>query len=122
LRVHENDIKGTLLYMPPEQVNCKRYGQQVDQWALGIIVFKMLTGKHPFYEKHEGEEEYIDKLSSNRIDQLLQQAFEVYDFSEMAVSFLKRLLARNASDRYVIFQCLQHPWITRNFDSPVPLT
>jgi serine/threonine protein kinase len=32
-------------------------------WALGIIIFIMLTGKHPFYAKNDTEELYIKRIS-----------------------------------------------------------
>ena len=44
-----NEVMGTILFMAPEQATGQRYGKRVDMWALGIIVFQMLTGKHPFY-------------------------------------------------------------------------
>lgn len=44
-----NQITGTILYMAPEQATGQRYGKRVDMWAIGIITFQMLTGRHPFY-------------------------------------------------------------------------
>ena len=40
---------GTPSYMAPELVAKEDYlGQPVDIWALGILLFKMLTGAYPF--------------------------------------------------------------------------
>ena len=40
-------VVGTLSYMSPEQWNAAVIDHRADIWAIGIILFKMLTGKHP---------------------------------------------------------------------------
>jgi serine/threonine protein kinase/tetratricopeptide (TPR) repeat protein/TolB-like protein len=44
---------GTLAYMSPEQLRGEEIGTETDIWALGIILFEMLTGKHPFHGEFE---------------------------------------------------------------------
>ena len=39
---------GTLNYRAPEIILDERQGFEVDLWALGCILFKMVTGKVPF--------------------------------------------------------------------------
>lgn len=40
---------GTKSYMPPELVRRIPYdGQAMDIWALGVVLFKLLTGEYPF--------------------------------------------------------------------------
>jgi len=46
---------GTPLYMAPELINDSEYSEKVDVWALGCIVFILLTGSPPF--KGENREE-----------------------------------------------------------------
>ena len=58
-----NEVMGTILYMAPEQATGQRYGKRIDLWALGIIVYQMLTGKHPFYQSSDTEESYIHRIS-----------------------------------------------------------
>jgi len=57
-----NDVTGTILFMAPEQATGQRYGKRVDIWALGIIIFQMLTGKHPFYLPSDTTVTYIDRI------------------------------------------------------------
>jgi hypothetical protein len=43
------DSPGTPRYMSPEQLlSARRVDSRTDVWALGVIAFRMLTGKHPF--------------------------------------------------------------------------
>ncbi|XP_018494007.1 RAC family serine/threonine-protein kinase homolog [Galendromus occidentalis] len=42
------DRAGTLPYMAPEILGKRSYGRAVDLWAIGICVFKLLTGVLPF--------------------------------------------------------------------------
>lgn len=39
---------GTLEYLPPEYVQGVDSGHARDIWAVGILAFEMLIGKHPF--------------------------------------------------------------------------
>ena len=44
---------GTFLYKPPEQVTDNfSYAKKADVWASGVVMFYMLTGRHPIW--HEG--------------------------------------------------------------------
>ena len=53
-------------------------------WALGIIMFQMLTGKHPFYIKGDTEETYIKRISKNPLEKTLFNHFEKYAISQHA--------------------------------------
>lgn len=117
-----NEVMGTILFMAPEQATGQRYGKRIDMWALGIIVFQMLSGKHPFYIDGDTEHSYVQRICKDSFEQTLDKHFETYDISPMAQSLIKRLLARGISDRYRIVQALDHPWITRNLKDKAPLT
>ena len=43
---------GTPLYKPPEQVtNIFAYAKKADVWASGIIMYYLLTGRHPIWRE-----------------------------------------------------------------------
>jgi Tol biopolymer transport system component len=41
-------ILGTAAYMSPEQARGKAVDRRADIWAYGIVVFELLTGRHPY--------------------------------------------------------------------------
>lgn len=53
-RSGQTESVGTVHYMAPEIAN-GRYGKEIDTYALGIILFEMLTGQVPFQGESVGE-------------------------------------------------------------------
>lgn len=45
---YNGELMGTLYYMSPEQIQGAEADQRSDLYSLGIIMYKMLTGKHPY--------------------------------------------------------------------------
>ena len=48
----KGDVVGTVDYMPPEQITGNRTDARSDIYALGCVLFQMLTGKVPYHREH----------------------------------------------------------------------
>lgn len=55
---------GTPLYMAPEQMLKKYCCKAVDIWAVGIIMYIVISGKHPLQVEGETKETYKKKLEA----------------------------------------------------------
>ncbi|KMZ97532.1 hypothetical protein PVNG_03966 [Plasmodium vivax North Korean] len=84
----------------------KKYTISSDIWALGVMVFFMLTGKYPFEGKNTPK--VVDEILNKNIN---WKSKEFSSLSVEAVDFLKKLLERNEKKRLTAYQALNHPWI-----------
>jgi serine/threonine protein kinase len=85
---------GTPFCMAPEIVKNLPYGQGVDWWAVGIMMFEMMTGQPPF-DCDEGEEmddELDQKIMNDEVD-------FPEDMSLAAISIVMQLLMKNPTER-----------------------
>lgn len=47
-----NTLVGTATYVAPEILLNKGYDKSVDWWALGILLYEMVHGYTPFFDKN----------------------------------------------------------------------
>lgn len=64
--VHPNKILGTENYMAPEIINDESITNEVDYWAVGVLLYEMFTGKLPFHA--DSYTEIFDNILNLRID------------------------------------------------------
>lgn len=87
-------IAGTFAYMPPEQIEGKIIDARTDIYALGILLFQMLSGKLPFEKKSE---DYLIR------QQLAAKPPRLTDFSpefsSAIADVIERALAKNPDER-----------------------
>jgi serine/threonine protein kinase len=66
LEISMNRGGGTTLYAAPEIVLTYRGGKYSDVWSLGVILYKILYGKHPL-ERAEKYSVVVKNFSTNKI-------------------------------------------------------
>lgn len=101
------DPFGTIPYAAPEIILRKPYSHSVDIWSLGVTVFFLLTGFHPF-DSHD-QQELLKKIVRQEPD---YDADEWKKVSPEAMDLVKKLLTKDKEKRIEIEQVLEHDWIT----------
>ena len=86
---------GTPRYVAPEQIQGLPYSFEVDYWALGVLVYEMLTGLHPFDYWHGCDDiELYNSVTSEDY-----RAFDATPISDDAKDFVNGLLKKDPSHR-----------------------
>ncbi len=96
-------VEGTLNYMAPEQVRAEAVDARADIWALGVILFEGLAGKHPF--RGAGPARTIDAILKREPPPIRELRAEV---PEAVSQIVMRALRKNAGDRYQNADELRH--------------
>jgi serine/threonine protein kinase len=94
-------IKGTPAYMAPEQIMTQPLTPAADWYAIGVMLYEVLRGKHPFGGNIN--DILINKVSRDAIDPRLDRPNLPADLVELSLS----LLARDAEARPTGAQLLE---------------
>jgi serine/threonine protein kinase/Tol biopolymer transport system component len=86
---------GTPAYMAPEQVHGREVDGRADLWALGVVLYEMLSGQRPFLGDHESA--LRQSILQDRPEPLTQLRPDVPPELERIVG---RLVARDPDERY----------------------
>ncbi len=89
-------IVGTLPYMSPEQLGTDDVDHRSDLWAIGIILYEMLAGKHPLDPLTQGK--LFGAAASD--DLMPSLADDVSGLPDRIVAIVARCLAKKKQDRY----------------------
>ena len=87
------DVPGTLAYIPPERLQGKGAGPAADVWAVGVLLWEALSGRHPFWQASPVE---MGKLIQSGAASL---ATERPDLSGRLVAAVDRALAVDPARR-----------------------
>ena len=104
---------GTPEYIAPELLEGKRYGQEVDLWSIGILMFELMTGDTPFNPTGCESRESWHKMLNENIRKN-DPVFPDY-YPESARRLTASLLRKNPEDRPNIRQVKSDPWWQENF-------
>jgi len=103
---------GTTAYWPPERFYNSKVTPDVtgDMWAVGIILFIMLTGVHPFDVTGTSTDAEIEaQIKRNPAPPITPEL--TAHLSPSAIDLLRRLFAPNPVERITADEMLEHPWI-----------
>ena len=102
---------GTPGYVAPEifaaGTNCG-YGNKVDLFSAGVIMYVLLCGYEPFYGETDAQLIAANKAAVAEFDE-----FDWGNISSDARDLVSRLLEINPDERIDAIEALRHPWIVQ---------
>jgi len=109
-------VCGKRNYIAPEVLDNSAYFEPfcVDIWALGIVLFIMLTGVPPVDTATAVDQRYRLICAGYLSNMLEQWGIKL---SDEAVDLIKRILRPVPADRLTLTEIMEHPW-TRTVDGP----
>ncbi|KAM0828773.1 hypothetical protein ACQ4PT_067323 [Festuca glaucescens] len=111
-----SEIVGSPYYMAPEVLK-RNYGQEIDIWSAGVILYILLCGVPPFWA--ETDEGIAQAIIRSRIDFEREPWPKV---SDNAKDLVGKMLDNNPYARLTAQQVLEHPWIQNASAAPnIPL-
>lgn len=106
-----NDYCGTPLYMAPEILENKNYSALCDVWALGIIMFYLICGRHPYVANDERRLLEVIRSQKLRFD---SEKFQ--NISSEGLDFLQGMIVYDTVHRRTMGELTVHPWLTGRSD------
>jgi len=109
-----SDFCGTTNYIAPEIIketggifsNGGYKGQPADIWSSGVILYNMVSGENPFYNRNK----------TVRINNILNANINYPKyFSRDLVDLLKKIFVTQPQNRFTIKDIKKHSWFVKNF-------
>jgi serine/threonine protein kinase len=99
---------GSFRYAAPECILCQPYkGSSADMWSLGVVLFKMITGKLP----------WMNSNFKRVTDQIINCKYHIPDETPILCSdLISHLLVKDPSKRFTAEEVKKHEWLICSFD------
>ncbi|CAI2360806.1 unnamed protein product [Moneuplotes crassus] len=102
---------GTPEYLAPEIISSKGHHRAVDWWAVGVLIYEMLIGVTPFYNKNRNL--MMSKIQFSKIVFPNKKKYKI-DYSDQAKDIICKLLEKKKDKRLGTEEdakeILTHPW------------
>ena len=120
---------GTPEYLAPEMISHAGHDKTVDWWAVGILIYEMLIGVTPFFNKNR--QVLMSKIKHSRIVFPDRRQYRI-SYSDEVVDLISKLLKKTKEERLGASndsaEILAHPWFAdmdltalENFELPAPI-
>eukprot|EP00286_Rhodomonas_abbreviata_P019041 CAMPEP_0181309322 /NCGR_PEP_ID=MMETSP1101-20121128/11951_1 /TAXON_ID=46948 /ORGANISM="Rhodomonas abbreviata, Strain Caron Lab Isolate" /LENGTH=646 /DNA_ID=CAMNT_0023415797 /DNA_START=33 /DNA_END=1969 /DNA_ORIENTATION=+ len=100
---------GTLSYVAPEVLKGIGYGTKADMWSLGVILYILLSGIHPFGRRRGETDDDVKRNIRGANFRFYPSHFA--NVSEEAKDLIKRLVVLDPALRLSWEQALEHEWM-----------
>ena len=101
---------GTPEYLAPEMINQTGHDKGVDWWALGVLIYEMLIGVTPFFNKNKNM--LMNKIKNSKVVFPDRKKYKI-DYSDVMMDLIVKLLDKDRSQRLGnkddFVEILQHP-------------
>lgn len=102
---------GTTAYWPRERfVEGAQATAAMDMWSVGVILYIMLTGVHPFDVQGNSTDEEIERRIMEDPSPPMDSHL-VGHLSESAKDLIRKLMEPDPAKRLLAYDMLQHPWV-----------
>jgi len=87
---------GTPEYLAPEIMTKSGYDKAVDWWAVGILMYEMLIGVTPFFNRNQNV--LLQKIQTSKVVFPDRKRYKI-DFSDEFEDLVKKLLNKDKAQR-----------------------
>ena len=101
-----NESMGTLEYCAPEIIYQRPYSFEIDIWALGVILYRMICGDLIF--EYDDKDKVAFSIAKREISYHHRQWSKA---SAEVMDLLKKMLVKEPSKRISIEEVMRHPWL-----------
>jgi serine/threonine protein kinase len=110
---HKQDLNSTMcgspMYMAPEIINNSKYNNQTDLWSIGLIMYEMLFGQHPYSSCND-----ITELKDMVNNDDIKIPPDNTKISKDCAELLKCLLSKDVEKRMLWEDFFNNKWITKH--------
>ena len=111
-KMSRKNTVNTPAYCPPEAFSTWKgpLNPSFDMFSMGVVLYIMLTGCHPFDLTGRSTDKEIEKRITTEKPPLRNSKITAH-LSDSAIELIEKLLEKNPNRRMTAMQMLEHPWV-----------